>query len=87
MGVGVAAGFTVVGTAVGAAVGVVPGAAVVGTSAGAAVGAAVGVVPGAAVCDVHPQTRIPTNRIIRTTNNFFMHLFFVISVYKRIQFL
>jgi hypothetical protein len=60
------------------------GAIVVAIAVGAAVGATVA--GGVAGCEVHPQSRIPTNRIIRTTSNFFMHLFFVISVYKHIQF-
>jgi hypothetical protein len=56
------------------------GAAVVGT------GVAVGVgVTWAAGCEVHPANRIPINRIARTINSFFMHVFFVISVYKHIQ--
>jgi hypothetical protein len=71
-GAGVALTATVVGSAV-------------TTGVGATVGAAV-VVGGVAGCVVHPQSRIPTNRIIKTTSNFFMHVFFVISVYKHIQF-
>jgi hypothetical protein len=70
VGVGVAVVFTtttttsLVGSAVGTGV-----AMVVGTSVGT------GVATGAAGWDVHPASRIPTNRIARTTNNFFMHLF------------
>jgi hypothetical protein len=57
------------------------GVAVVGT------GVAVGVgVTWAAGWEVHPATRIPINRTARTINSFFMHVFFVISVYKHIQF-
>jgi hypothetical protein len=55
----------VVGTGVGTAV----GATVVGTGVG------VGVATGVAGWDVHPASRIPINRIARTTKNFFMHLF------------
>jgi hypothetical protein len=53
---------------VGSAVG--PG---VSTTVGTAVGVAVAA--GAAGWEVHPASRIPTNRIARTTDNFFMHLF------------
>ncbi len=49
------------------------GAAVVGTGVGTGVG--VGVTTGAGGWDVQPAIRIPINRIARTTNNFFMHLF------------
>jgi hypothetical protein len=42
---------------------------VVGTGVG------VGVATGVAGWDVHPASRIPINRIARTTKNFFMHLF------------
>jgi hypothetical protein len=74
VGVGVAFGVllttttttSVVGTGVGTAVSMV-----VGTG----VGAGVAVVTGAAGWDVHPASRIPINRIARTTKNFFMHLF------------
>jgi hypothetical protein len=49
----------------------------VGTSVATVVGISVGVgvATGAAGWDVHPASRIPTNRIARTTKNFFMHLF------------
>jgi hypothetical protein len=86
MGVGVGVGVAVFVTLTVAFVGTGVGATVVGTGVGTSVvGAAVGVT-GLAGCEVHPQIRIPTNRIIRTTSNFFMHVFFVISVYKHIQF-
>jgi hypothetical protein len=43
------------------------------TTVGTGVGA--GVATGAAGWDVHPASRIPMNRIARTTRSFFMHLF------------
>jgi hypothetical protein len=74
-GVGVGVGIAVVGTGVGTGVGV--GGRVVGTGVGTAVGtgAGVGVAAGAAGWDVHPASRIPTNRTARTTISFFMHVF------------
>jgi hypothetical protein len=85
VGTGVAVFVTFTTTVVGTGV----GATVVATVVGAAVGTWVGAgVAGVAGFVVHPltQTRIPTNRIIRITDNFFMYHFFVISVYKDIQF-
>ena len=73
VGVGVAVTFTiVVTTGVGATV-----TTVVGTTVGATVGTGVGVgvATGAAFWDVHPASRIPTNRIASTTRSFFMHVF------------
>jgi hypothetical protein len=55
---------SVVGIVVGTVVSMV-----VGTGVG------VGVATGTAGWDVHPASRIPINRIARTTKNFFMHLF------------
>jgi hypothetical protein len=51
----------------------------VGTAVETTVGisVAVGVATGAAGWDVHPASRIPINRIARTTNNFFMHVFWL----------
>jgi hypothetical protein len=42
-------------------------------------------VAGAAGFEVHPASAIPMNRIARTTKSFFMHVFFVISVFNGIQ--
>jgi hypothetical protein len=58
----------------GAAVGTGVGGTVVGTTV-VGTGVAVGVATGVAGCEVHPASRIPMNRIARTTRNFFMHLF------------
>jgi hypothetical protein len=72
VGVGVAFGvvFTTTTTTSVVGIGVGTGVAmVVGTGVG------VGVATGVAGWDVHPASRIPINRIARTTKNFFMHLF------------
>jgi hypothetical protein len=71
VGVGVAVSFsltTIIISFVGSGVG-----GTVTTGVGTGVGA--GVATGAAGWDVHPASRIPTNRIARTTKIFFMHLF------------
>jgi len=75
VGVGVAFGVwlttTTTTSVVGIGVGVSVGAMVVGTGVG------VGVATGVAGWDVHPASRIPINRIARTTKNFFMHVFWL----------
>jgi hypothetical protein len=73
--VGVGVATVVLTTTTGAAVvGTMVGAAVVTTAVGTAVGT--GVATGAC-WDVHPASRIPVNRIARTTSNFFMHVFWL----------
>jgi hypothetical protein len=75
-GVGVGVGVAV-GVAVTFAVGTGVGGTVVGMGVGTVVGTGVGVgvAMGAAGFDAHPASRIPTNRIARTTISFFMHGF------------
>src|SRR5512138_2918724 len=72
--VGVAFGVWLTTTTTTSVVGTVVGTAVVTMVVGTGV-ATVVVVTGVAGCDVHPASRIPINRIARTTKSFFMHLF------------
>jgi hypothetical protein len=74
VGVGVAVTFAVFTTTTTASfVGTGVGGTVVTTVVGTGVGT--GVATGAAGWDVHPASRIPMNRIARTTKIFFMHHF------------
>jgi hypothetical protein len=85
VGVGVAVTFAVLftTTTIISLVGTGVGGTVVTTAVGTAVGT--GVATGAAGWDVHPASRIPMNRIARTTKIFFMHhflLFRYISIFN-----
>jgi hypothetical protein len=82
VGVGVGVAAAVVTTTTTSLVGSGVGGAVVATGVGTGVGA--GVATGFAGW-VHPASRIPMNRIARTTRSFFMHvflLFLYISIFN-----